>query len=137
MSTRTYEISTFINNKITSKSTNDYGIISVSDANFVSSNNVFENNTVKGFSISRGCANFTSINDTFINNAGVSGGAVKGGGTFIHAKFINNTATKGGAIYHDSNALTLKDCIFENNKADDGDDIYGYIATNGMTRGYV
>jgi len=127
--------STFINNKITAKSTNDYGIISVSDANFVSSNNVFENNTVKGFSISRGCANFTSINDTFINNAGVSGGAVKGGGTFINAKFINNTATKGGAIYHDSNALTLKDCIFENNKADDGDDIYGYIATNGMTRG--
>ena len=127
--------STFINNKITAKSTNDYGIISVSDANFVSSNNVFENNTVKGFSISRGCANFTSINDTFINNAGVTGGAVKGGGTFIHAKFINNTATKGGAIYHDSNALTLKDCIFENNKADDGDDIYGYIATNGMTRG--
>ena len=127
--------STFINNKITAKSTNDYGIISVSDANFVSSNNVFENNTVKGFSISRECANFTSINDTFINNAGVTGGAVKGGGTFIHAKFINNTATKGGAIYHDSNALTLKDCIFENNKADDGDDIYGYIATNGMTRG--
>ena len=127
--------STFINNKITAKSTNDYGIISVSDANFVSSNNVFENNTVKGFSISRGCANFTSINDTFINNAGVTGGAVKGGGTFIHAKFINNTATKVGAIYHDSNALTLKDCIFENNKADDGDDIYGYIATNGMTRG--
>ena len=127
--------STFINNKITAKSTNDYGIISVSDANFVSSNNVFENNTVKGFSISRGCANFTSINDTFINNAGVTGGAVKGGGTFIYAKFINNTATKGGAIYHDSNALTLKDCIFENNKADDGDDIYGYIATNGMTRG--
>lgn len=111
--------STFINNKITAKSTNDYGIISVSDANFVSSNNVFENNTVKGFSISRGCANFTSINDTFINNAGVTGGAVKGGGTFIHAKFINNTATKGGAIYHDSNVLTLKDCIFENNKADD------------------
>ncbi len=127
--------STFINNKITAKSTNDYGIISVSDANFVSSNNVFENNTVKGFSISRGCANFTSINDTFINNAGVTGGAVKGGGTFIHAKFINNTATKGGAIYHDSNVLTLKDCIFENNKADDGDDIYGFIATNGMTRG--
>ena len=122
--------STFINNKITAKSTNDYGIISVSDANFVSSNNVFENNTVKGFSISRGCANFTSINDTFINNAGVTGGAVKGGGTFIHAKFINNTATKGGAIYHDSGALTLKDCIFENNKADDGDDIYGFIATN-------
>ena len=127
--------STFINNKITAKSTNDYGIISVSDANFVSSNNVFENNTVKGFSISIGCANFTSINDTFINNAGVTGGAVKGGGTFIHAKFINNTATKGGAIYHDSGALTLKDCIFENNKADDGDDIYGFIATNGMTRG--
>ena len=127
--------STFINNKITAKSTNDYGIISVSDANFVSSNNVFENNTVKGFSISRGYANFTSINDTFINNAGVTGGAVKGGGTFIHAKFINNTATKGGAIYHYSNALTLKDCIFENNKADDGDDIYGYIATNGMARG--
>ena len=127
--------STFINNKITAKSTNDYGIISVSDANFVSSNNVFENNTVKGFSISRGCANFTSINDTFINNAGVTGGAVKGGGTFIHAKFINNTATKGGAIYHDSNALTLKDCIFENNKADDGDDIYGYIAPNGITGG--
>ena len=127
--------STFINNKITAKSTNDYGIISVSDANFVSSNNVFENNTVKGFSISRACANFTSINDTFINNAGVTGGAVKGGGTFIHAKFINNTATKGGAIYHDSNVLTLKDCIFENNKADDGDDIYGFIATNGMTRG--
>ena len=127
--------STFINNKITAKSTNDYGIISVSDANFVSSNNVFENNTVKGFSISRECANFTSINDTFINNAGVTGGAVKGGGTFIHAKFINNTATKGGAIYHDSNVLTLKDCIFENNKADDGDDIYGFIATKGMTRG--
>ena len=127
--------STFINNKITAKSTNDYGIISVSDANFVSANNVFENNTVKGFSISRGCANFTSINDTFINNAGVTGGAVKGGGTFIHAKFINNTATKGGAIYHDSNVLTLKDCIFENNKADDGDDIYGFIATNGMTGG--
>nr|WP_302146579.1 right-handed parallel beta-helix repeat-containing protein [Methanobrevibacter smithii] len=127
--------STFINNKITAKSTNDYGIISVSDANFVSSNNVFENNTVKGFSISGGCANFTSINDTFINNAGVTGGAVKGGGTFIHAKFINNTATKGGAIYHDSNVLTLKDCIFENNKADDGDDIYGFIATNGMTGG--
>ena len=127
--------STFINNKITAKSTNDYGIISVSDANFVSSNNVFENNNVKGFSISRGCANFTSINDTFINNAGVTGGAVKGGGTFIHAKFINNTATKGGAIYHDSNVLTLKDCIFENNKADDGDDIYGFIATNGMTGG--
>ena len=127
--------STFINNKITAKSTNDYGIISVSDANFVSYNNVFENNTVKGFSISRGCANFTSINDTFINNAGVTGGAVKGGGTFIHAKFINNTATKGGAIYHDSNVLTLKDCIFENNKADDGDDIYGFIATNGMTGG--
>ena len=127
--------STFINNKITAKSTNDYGIISVSDANFVSSNNVFENNTVKGFSISRERANFTSINDTFINNAGVTGGAVKGGGTFIHAKFINNTATKGGAIYHDSNVLTLKDCIFENNKADDGDDIYGFIATNGMTRG--
>ena len=125
--------STFINNKITS--TNDYGIISVSNANFVSANNVFENNTVKGLYINKGCANFTSINDTFINNAGVSGGAVKGGGTFINAKFINNTATKGGAIYHDSNALTLKDCIFENNKADDGDDIYGYIATNGMTGG--
>ena len=122
--------STFINNKITAESTNDYGIISVSDANFVSSNNVFENNTVKGFSISRGRTNFTSINDTFINNAGVTGGAVKGGGTFINAKFINNTATKGGAIYHDSGALTLKDCIFENNKADDGDDIYGFIATN-------
>ena len=125
--------STFINNKITS--TNDYGIISVSNANFVSANNVFENNTVKGLYINKGCANFTSINDTFINNAGVSGGAVKGGGTFINAKFINNTATKGGAIYHDSNALTLKDCIFENNKADDGDDIYGFIATNGMTGG--
>ena len=125
--------STFINNKITS--TNDYGIISVSNANFVSANNVFENNTVKGLYINKGCANFTSINDTFINNAGVTGGAVKGGGTFIHAKFINNTATKGGAIYHDSNVLTLKDCIFENNKADDGDDIYGFIATNGMTGG--
>ena len=35
----------------------------------------------------------------------------------------------------DSNVLTLKDCIFENNKADDGDDIYGFIATNGMTGG--
>ena len=125
--------STFINNKITS--TNDYGIIFVSNANFVSANNVFENNTVKGLYINKGCANFTSINDTFINNAGVTGGAVKGGGTFIHAKFINNTATKGGAIYHDSNVLTLKDCIFENNKADDGDDIYGFIATNGMTGG--
>lgn len=43
--------STFINNKITAKSTNDYGIIYVSDANFVSSNNVFENNTVKGLYI--------------------------------------------------------------------------------------
>ena len=125
--------STFINNKITS--TNDYGIISVSNANFVSANNVFENNTVKGLYINKGCANFTSVNDTFVNNAGVTGGAVKGGGTFIHAKFINNTATKGGAIYHDSNVLTLKDCIFENNKADDGDDIYGFIATNGMTGG--
>ena len=127
--------STFINNKITAKSTNDYGIIYVSDANFVSSNNVFENNTVKGLYINRGSANFTSINDTFVNNDGVSGGAVKGGGTFINAKFINNKATKGGAIYHDSNVLTLKDCIFENNKADDGDDIYGYIAPNGITGG--
>ena len=127
--------STFINNKITAKSTNDYGIIDVSDANFVSSNNVFENNTVKGLYINRGSANFTSINDTFVNNDGVSGGAVKGGGTFINAKFINNKATKGGAIYHDSNVLTLKDCIFENNKADDGDDIYGYIAPNGITGG--
>ena len=125
--------STFINNKIISKS--DLGIVNINSNDFLSVNNVFENNTVKGFSISRGCANFTSINDTFINNAGVTGGAVKGGGTFIHAKFINNTATKGGAIYHDSNVLTLKDCIFENNKADDGDDIYGFIATNGMTGG--
>ena len=120
--------STFINNKIISKS--DLGIVNINSNDFLSVNNVFENNTVKGFSISRGRTNFTSVNDTFINNAGVSGGAVKGGGTFIHAKFINNTATKGGAIYHDSGALTLKDCIFENNKADDGDDIYGFIATN-------
>ena len=120
--------STFINNKIISKS--DLGIVNINSDDFLSVNNVFENNTVKGFSISRGRTNFTSINDTFINNAGVSGGAVKGGGTFINAKFINNTATKGGAIYHDSGALTLKDCIFENNKADDGDDIYGFIATN-------
>ena len=120
--------STFINNKIISKS--DLGIVNINSNDFLSVNNVFENNTVKGFSISRGRTNFTSVNDTFINNAGVSGGAVKGGGTFINAKFINNTATKGGAIYHDSGALTLKDCIFENNKADDGDDIYGFIATN-------
>uniref|UniRef100_UPI0037DDCA9F right-handed parallel beta-helix repeat-containing protein n=1 Tax=Methanobrevibacter smithii TaxID=2173 RepID=UPI0037DDCA9F len=127
--------STFINNKITAKSTNDYGIIYVSRANFVSSNNVFENNTVKGLYINRGSANFTSINDTFVNNDGVSGGAVKGGGTFINAKFINNKATKGGAIYHDYGVLTLKDCIFENNKADDGDDIYGHIAPNGITDG--
>ena len=127
--------STFINNKITVKSTNDYGIIYVSRANFVSANNVFENNTVKGLYINRGSANFTSINDTFVNNDGVSGGAVKGGGTFINAKFINNKATKGGAIYHDYGVLTLKDCIFENNKADDGDDIYGHIAPNGITNG--
>lgn len=127
--------STFINNKITVKSTTDYGIIYVSRANFVSANNVFENNTVKGLYINRGSANFTSINDTFVNNDGVSGGAVKGGGTFINAKFINNKATKGGAIYHDYGVLTLKDCIFENNKADDGDDIYGYIAPNGITGG--
>ena len=127
--------STFVNNKITVKSTTDYGIIYVSRANFVSANNVFENNTVKGLYINRGSANFTSINDTFVNNDGVSGGAVKGGGTFINAKFINNKATKGGAIYHDYGVLTLKDCIFENNKADDGDDIYGYIAPNGITGG--
>ena len=127
--------STFVNNKITVKSSTDYGIIYVSCANFVSSNNVFENNTVKGLYINRGSANFTSINDTFVNNDGVSGGAVKGGGTFINAKFINNKATKGGAIYHDYGVLTLKDCIFENNKADDGDDIYGYIAPNGLTGG--
>ena len=127
--------STFINNKITVKSTTDYGIIYVSRANFVSANNVFENNTVKGLYIDRGSANFTSINDTFVNNDGVSGGAVKGGGTFINAKFINNKATKGGAIYHDYGVLTLKDCIFENNKADDGDDIYGYIAPNSITDG--
>ena len=127
--------STFINNKITVKSTTDYGIIYVSRANFVSANNVFENNTVKGLYINRGSANFTSINDTFVNNDGVSGGAVKGGGTFINAKFINNKATKGGAIYHDYGVLTLKDCIFENNKADDGDDIYGHIAPNGITGG--
>ena len=127
--------STFVNNKITVKSSTDYGIIYVSRANFVSSNNVFENNTVKGLYINRGSANFTSINDTFVNNDGVSGGAVKGGGTFINAKFINNKATKGGAIYHDYGVLTLKDCIFENNKADDGDDIYGYIAPNGLTGG--
>ena len=127
--------STFVNNKITVKSTIDYGIIYVSRANFVSANNVFENNTVKGLYINRGSANFTSINDTFVNNDGVSGGAVKGGGTFINAKFINNKATKGGAIYHDYGVLTLKDCIFENNKADDGDDIYGYIAPNGITGG--
>ena len=126
--------STFVNNKITVKSTTDYGIIYVSRANFVSANNVFENNTVKGLYINRGSANFTSINDTFVNNDGVSGG-VKGGGTFINAKFINNKATKGGAIYHDYGVLTLKDCIFENNKADDGDDIYGYIAPNGITGG--
>ena len=127
--------STFVNNKITVKSTTDYGIIYVSRANFVSANNVFENNTVKGLYINSGSANFTSINDTFVNNDGVSGGAVKGGGTFINAKFINNKATKGGAIYHDYGVLTLKDCIFENNKADDGDDIYGYIAPNGITGG--
>ena len=127
--------STFINNKITVKSTTDYGIIYVSRANFVSANNVFENNTVKGLYINIGSANFTSINDTFVNNDGVSGGAVKGGGIFINAKFINNKATKGGAIYHDYGVLTLKDCIFENNKADDGDDIYGYIAPNGITGG--
>ena len=127
--------STFVNNKITVKSTTDYGIIYVSRANFVSANNVFENNTVKGLYINGGSANFTSINDTFVNNDGVSGGAVKGGGTFINAKFINNKATKGGAIYHDYGVLTLKDCIFENNKADDGDDIYGYIAPNGLTGG--
>ena len=127
--------STFVNNKITVKSTTDYGIIYVSCANFVSANNVFENNTVKGLYINGGSANFTSINDTFVNNDGVSGGAVKGGGTFINAKFINNKATKGGAIYHDYGVLTLKDCIFENNKADDGDDIYGYIAPNGLTGG--
>ena len=127
--------STFVNNKITVKSTTDYGIIYVSRANFVSANNVFENNTVKGLYINRGSANFTSINDTFVNNDGVSGGAVKGGGTFINAKFINNKVTKGGAIYHDYGVLTLKDCIFENNKADDGDDIYGYIAPNGITGG--
>ena len=127
--------STFVNNKITVKSTTDYGIIYVSRANFVSANNVFENNTVKGLYINSGSANFTSINDTFVNNDGVSGGAVKGGGTFINAKFINNKATKGGAIYHDYGVLTLKDCIFENNKADDGDDIYGYIAPNGITDG--
>ncbi|BDF81219.1 right-handed parallel beta-helix repeat-containing protein [Methanobrevibacter smithii] len=127
--------STFVNNKITVKSTTDYGIIYVSRANFVSANNVFENNTVKGLYINGGSANFTSINDTFVNNDGVSGGAVKGGGTFINAKFINNKATKGGAIYHDYGVLTLKDCIFENNKADDGDDIYGYIAPNGITGG--
>jgi hypothetical protein len=78
--------STFVNNKITVKSTTDYGIIYVSRANFVSANNVFENNTVKGLYINRGSANFTSINDTFVNNDGVSGGAVKGGGTFINAK---------------------------------------------------
>jgi len=127
--------STFVNNKITVESTTDYGIIYVSRANFVSANNVFENNTVKGLYINGGSANFTSINDTFVNNDGVSGGAVKGGGTFINAKFINNKATKGGAIYHDYGVLTLKDCIFENNKADDGDDIYGYIAPNGLTGG--
>ncbi len=48
---------------------------------------------------------------------------------------INGYTKYGGAIYHDSNVLTLKDCIFENNKADDGDDIYGYIAPNGITGG--
>ena len=121
--------STFINNKINQG--NDYGLFYISSKNFVSSNNIFENNTIKALYISAyGDINFTSINDTFKNNVAKNGGAVKGGGTFINAKFINNTATKGGAIYHDSGALTLKDCIFENNKADDGDDIYGFIATN-------
>ena len=121
--------STFINNKINQD--NDYGLFYISSKNFVSSNNIFENNTIKALYISAyGDINFTSINDTFKNNVAKNGGAVSGGGTFINAKFINNTATqKGGAIYHDAMVLVLKDCIFENNKADDGNDIYGFMST--------
>ena len=121
--------STFINNKINQG--NDYGLFYISSKNFVSSNNIFENNTIKALYISAyGDINFTSINDTFKNNVAKNGGAVSGGGTFINAKFINNTATqKGGAIYHDAMVLVLKDCIFENNKADDGNDIYGFMST--------
>ena len=122
--------SIFINNKINQG--NDYGLFYISSKNFVSSNNIFENNTIKALYISAyEDINFTSINDTFKNNVAKNGGAVSGGGTFINAKFINNTATqKGGAIYHNAMVLVLKDCIFENNKADDGNDIYGFMSTN-------
>ena len=74
--------STFINNKINKG--NDYGLFYISSKNFVSSNNIFENNTIKALYISAyNDINFTSINDTF-----------------------------------------------KNNKADDGNDIYGFMSTN-------
>ena len=115
-----------------------YGGAIYGSGNLTIQNCNFKNNsaTAGGAIYSGTSANLNIYSSTFEDNVVTdSGGAVKGGGTFINAKFINNKATKGGAIYHDYGVLTLKDCIFENNKADDGDDIYGYIAPNGITGG--
>ena len=106
-----------------------YGMIMVSGYNnpLISTNNIFEDNYGKAFSMSSS-QTIISINDTFINNTDAVGGvaSLEGNMEFINAKFINNTATtNGGVIYHRGGNLTFTDCLFENNKGVNGDDIYG------------
>ena len=82
-------------------------------------------------------------NNFAFNTGGAISSIENGDCKIYNSVFINNSVicndeyenANGGAIYHDYGVLTLKDCIFENNKADDGDDIYGYIAPNGLTGG--
>ena len=61
------------------------------------------------------------VNCSFVNNSAYGGGAMFGGSA-VGCRFINNSATdsKGGAIYSYSSDVSVVDCSFVNNYANEG-----------------
>lgn len=88
------------------------GILTVEDSNFIG-------NTASNGGAIFNCGSLTVTGSTFTGNtARVSGGAiyVLGISTIIGSTFTKNTATYGGAIDKETD-LTLKNCIFIDNRA--------------------
>jgi predicted outer membrane repeat protein len=110
--------STFTNNSAQSGGAIIGGDLTISDSVFIG-NTAIED----GGAISR--AGFVTItNSTFTNNSAESGGAIShsGFGTLdiTDSTFDGNSAQHGGAIYLNRNTITVKNSVFSDNVATDG-----------------
>jgi len=109
----------FINNKATEKGGAIYNndVVTLIDCNFNSNSATQEAGAIyNSFS-----AILTAVNSIFTNNsANTDGGAIfnTGGVNLNYCTFSDNTAkTSGGAIYNLGHTLTVKNSIFNTNKA--------------------